>query len=46
MTSFAIHPEQLKINLADVLGAQVSDITVALGEVTVTVPAANYLSVS
>ncbi|MCX7266088.1 MAG: NADH-quinone oxidoreductase subunit C [Burkholderiales bacterium] len=45
MTSFAIHPEQLKINLADVLGAQVSDITVALGEVTVTVPAANYLSV-
>ena len=45
MTSLAIHPEQLKINLADVLGAQVSDITVALGEVTVTVPAANYLSV-
>ena len=43
--TFSIHPEQLQQNLAQVLGTQVTKVELALGEVTVTVPAANYYSV-
>ena len=45
MTQFAIRPEDLQDTLAAALGDRVSNITVALGEVTVNVPASNYLSV-
>ena len=43
--TFSIHPEQLQQNLVQVLGAQVSEVTLSLGEVSIKVPAANYLSV-
>jgi len=43
--TFSIHPEQLKQNLQEVLGDQVTKVELALGEVTVTVSAANYFSV-
>jgi len=43
MTSVAIHPEKLKETLAQVLGDMARQVTVALGEVTVVVPAARYL---
>ena len=43
--TFSIHPEQLQQNLVQVLSAQVSAIEVALGEVTISVSAANYLGV-
>jgi len=42
MTDFALHPEQIKRNLAAALQDKASDISVALGEVTVTVTAAHY----
>ena len=42
MTAVAIRPEKLKDNIAAALGAQVREITVALGEVTVVVSAADY----
>jgi len=42
---FSIHPEQLQQNLIQVLGSQVSEVSVALNEVTVKVPAIHYLSV-
>ncbi len=45
MTDIALHPEQIKLNLAAALGDKVSDISVALGEVTVTVSAAHYAAV-
>ena len=45
MTNYAIRPEDLQTTLAAALGDRVSGITIALGEVTVHVPAANYLSV-
>ncbi len=45
MTNYAIRPEDLQTTLAGALGDRVSSITIALGEVTVHVPAANYLSV-
>ncbi len=45
MTNYAIRPEDLQTTLAAALGDRVSSITIALGEVTVHVPAANYLSV-
>jgi NADH-quinone oxidoreductase subunit C len=43
--TFSIHPLQLQQNLAQVLGEQVTDISVALDEVTVKVPAAHYVQV-
>ena len=45
MTNYAIRPEDLKDTLAAALGDRVSSITIALGEVTVNVSAAHYLSV-
>ena len=45
MTQFAIRPEDLQNTLAAALGDRVSSITIALGEVSVNVSAANYLSV-
>jgi len=45
MTDFAIRPEDLQDTLASALGDRVSGITIALGEVTVHVNAANYLGV-
>ena len=45
MTNYAIRPEDLQDTLAAALGDRVSSITNALGEVTVNVSAANYLSV-
>jgi len=45
MTEIALHPEQIKLNLVAVLGDKVTDVSVALGEVTVTVDAANYVVV-
>ena len=45
MTDIALHPEQIKLNLAAALGDKVADISVALGEVTVTVTAALYAAV-
>ncbi len=44
MTVFAVDPEALKTTIAAVLGDNVSHISVALGEVTVVVSAANYLA--
>jgi len=43
--TFSIHPEQLQQNLIQILGSQVSEISVALNEVTVKVSYLNYLSV-
>ena len=43
--TFSIHPEQLQQNLVQVLSTQVSSIDVALGEVTISVSAANYVGV-
>jgi NADH-quinone oxidoreductase subunit C len=45
MTEIALHPEQVKLNLVAVLGDKVTDVSVALGEVTVTVNASNYVVV-
>lgn len=45
MTTYAIRPEDLRDTLAAALGERASSITIALGEVTVNVPAARYLSV-
>ncbi len=45
MTHYAIRPEDLQNTLAAALGDRAQTITIALGEVTVHVPAANYLSV-
>jgi NADH-quinone oxidoreductase subunit C len=44
MTDIALHPEQIKRNLAAVLGDKAADIRLALGEVTVTVTAVHYLA--
>ena len=43
--TLSIHPLQLQQNLTQVLGEQVTDISVALDEVTVKVPAAHYVQV-
>jgi NADH-quinone oxidoreductase subunit C len=43
--TFSIHPEQLRQNLAEVLGTQVTEISLVLDEVTVKVSSANYLHV-
>ena len=45
MTTYAIRPEDLRDTLAAALGERASSITIALGEVTVNVPAVHYLSV-
>ncbi|PUE11776.1 NADH-quinone oxidoreductase subunit C [Limnohabitans sp. T6-5] len=44
MTNFAIRPEDLQDTLAAALGDRVQKISIALGEVTVHVNAAHYLS--
>jgi len=43
--TFSIHPEQLRQNLAEVLGTQVTEVSLVLDEVTVKVSSANYLHV-
>ena len=45
MIAFAIRPEDLQNTLTTALGERVQKITIALGEVTVQVAAAQYLSV-
>jgi len=45
MTHFAIRPEDPQSTLAAALGERAAQITVALGEVTVHVKAADYLGV-
>jgi NADH-quinone oxidoreductase subunit C len=44
MTNYAIRPEALQATLSAALGERASHITIALGEVTVHVSVANYLS--
>jgi len=43
MTDYAIAPEALQRTIADTLGSKARSVTVALGEVTVVVGAADYL---
>ncbi|KWT88163.1 MULTISPECIES: NADH-quinone oxidoreductase subunit C [unclassified Variovorax] len=43
MTDFAISPEALQAQIAETLGNKAKSVTVALGEVTVVVRAADYL---
>ena len=43
MTDFAISPEVLRATIAETLGAKARSVTLALGEVTVVVSAADYL---
>ena len=43
MTDFAISPEALQTQITETLGTKVKSITLALGEVTVVVGAADYL---
>jgi NADH-quinone oxidoreductase subunit C len=43
MTDFAISPEALHAQITETLGNKAKSVTVALGEVTVVVPAAGYL---
>jgi NADH-quinone oxidoreductase subunit C len=45
MTDTALHPEQIKLNLVAALGDKAADVSVALGEVTVTVLDSNYVPV-
>ncbi|RYF73795.1 MAG: NADH-quinone oxidoreductase subunit C [Comamonadaceae bacterium] len=45
MTTFAIAPEVLRDTLSSTLGDKVASITVALGEVTLVIKAADYLDV-
>ena len=42
MTTFAIRPEELKDTIMAVLGDRIREAHIALGELTVVVPAANY----
>ncbi|MBT2324521.1 NADH-quinone oxidoreductase subunit C [Variovorax paradoxus] len=46
MTDFAISPEALQTQIAETLGAKAKSVTLALGEVTVVVGAADYLEVA
>ncbi|VTU23614.1 NADH-quinone oxidoreductase subunit C [Variovorax sp. RA8] len=43
MTDFAISPEALHAQISETLGNKAKSVTVALGEVTAVVPAADYL---
>ena len=43
MTDFAISPEALQTQITETLGSKAKSVTVALGEVTVVVPAVDYL---
>ncbi|NDZ15257.1 NADH-quinone oxidoreductase subunit C [Variovorax sp. WS11] len=43
MTDFAIAPEALQKQIQETLGAKAKSVSLALGEVTVVVPAADYL---
>ena len=43
MTDFAISPEVLRATIAETLGARARSVTLALGEVTVVVAAADYI---
>jgi NADH-quinone oxidoreductase subunit C len=43
MTDFAISPEALQAQITETLGSKAKSVTLALGEVTVVVPAADYL---
>jgi NADH-quinone oxidoreductase subunit C len=43
MTDFAISPEALQTQITETLGAKAKSVTLALGEVTVVVAAADYL---
>ena len=43
MTTFAIRPEELQDTIMAVLGDRIREAHIALGELTVVVPAANYL---
>ncbi|MDQ0569313.1 NADH-quinone oxidoreductase subunit C [Variovorax paradoxus] len=43
MTDFAISPEVLRATIAETLGAKARSVTLALGEVTVVVSAADYI---
>ena len=45
MTDIALHPEQIKLSLAAALGDKATNVSVALGEVTVTVRASDYVAV-
>ncbi len=44
MTSYAVHPEQLKDTIAATLGDKAQSVSLKWGEVTVVVTAANYLA--
>jgi NADH-quinone oxidoreductase subunit C len=46
MTDFAISPEALQTQITETLGAKAKSVTLALGEVTVVVGAADYLEVA
>ena len=46
MTDFAIAPEVLRAQIAETLGARATSVTLALGEVTAVVKAADYLEVA
>ena len=46
MTDFAISPEALRANIADVLGDKAKSVTLALGEVTVVVDSTDYTDVA
>lgn len=46
MTDIAVSPEALQTTITEVLGAKARSVTVALGEVTVVVGAADYLEVA
>lgn len=46
MTDFAISPEALKTQITETLGPKARSVTLALGEVTVVVAAADYLEVA
>ena len=46
MTEFAISPEALQTQISETLGSRAKSVTLALGEVTVVVGAADYLEVA
>jgi len=46
MTEFAISPEALQTQISEILGSRAKSVTLALGEVTVIVGAADYLAVA